>query len=139
MKITTPDGRLNTEATAGQDNNFTIVITNTGSADLEKITVESQASNRPSGWTVSFKPEKIDSLKVGDSKEVTVTFRPSDKTIAGDYQMTIDAQPESKYAYGSLQLRVTVLTPTIWGWVGVGIVILVIIALAVMFIRFGRR
>ena len=139
MKITTPDGRLNTEATAGQDNNFIIVINNTGSANLEKISVESKASNRPSGWTVSFMPEKIDSLKAGDSKEVLVTMRPSDKTIAGDYQMTIEAEPESKYAYGNLQLRVTALTPTIWGWVGVGIVVLVIVALAIMFIRFGRR
>jgi uncharacterized membrane protein len=139
MKISTPDGRLNTEATAGQDSIFTIVLVNTGSAQLEKITVQSQASNRPSGWTVSFKPEKIDSLPVGASKEVQVIIRPSDKTIAGDYGMSIEAEPESKYAYGNLQMRVTVMTPTIWGWVGVGIVILVVLALAIMFIRFGRR
>lgn len=139
MMISTPDGRLNTEATAGKDNIFTVVLINTGSAPLEKITVQSPASNRPAGWTVNFKPEKIDSLPVGDSKEVQVIFRPSDKTIAGDYMMGVEAEPESKYAYANLQMRVTVLTPTIWGWVGVGVVVLVVLALAIMFIRFGRR
>ena len=37
------------------------------------------------------------------------------------------------------QIRVTVLTPTIWGWVGVIIVVLVVIGLMVMFWRLGRR
>ncbi|MCX6005498.1 MAG: NEW3 domain-containing protein, partial [Chloroflexi bacterium] len=72
MKIITPDGRLNAEATAGQDSNFTVVVSNTGSGNLEKVTVESRANNRPSGWTVTFKPEKIESLPAGDSKEIQV-------------------------------------------------------------------
>lgn len=139
MKITTPDGRLNTEATAGQDSNFTVVINNTGSGNLEKVTVESRSTNRPSGWTVTFNPEKIESLPAGESKEVQVTIRPTEKTIAGDYMLSVEAQPEAKNAYGNLQIRVTALTPTIWGWVGVGIVVLVVLLLAVMFIRFGRR
>ncbi len=139
LKLTTPDGRLNTEATAGQDNQFIVVLTNTGSGNLEKLTVETKASDRPQGWTVTYKPEKIDTLKAGDSKEIQVTIRPSDKTIAGDYMMSVESQPESKQAYANLQIRVTVLTPTIWGWVGVGIVVLVVLALAIMFIRFGRR
>ena len=139
LKLTTPDGRLNTEATAGQDNQFTVVLTNTGSADLEKLIIETKAKDRPQGWTVTYKPDKIDSLKSGDTKEIQVTIRPSDKTIAGDYMMSVESEPESKQAYANLQIRVTVLTPTIWGWVGVGIVVLVVVALAIMFIRFGRR
>lgn len=139
MKMTTPDGRLNTEATAGQDNNFTVVVGNSGSADLDKVEVSCQANDRPNGWIVTCKPDKIDSLKAGDSKEVQVTVKPSEKTIAGDYMITIQAEPESKNAFTNLQIRTTVLTPTIWGWVGVGIVVLVVLALAVIFIRFGRR
>jgi len=139
MKMTTPDGRLNTEATAGQDNNFTVVIGNSGSADLDKVEVSCKAQDRPNGWTVTCKPDKIDSLKAGDTKEIQVTLRPSEKTISGDYMLTIQAEPESKNAFTNLQIRTTVLTPTIWGWVGVGIVILVVLALAVIFIRFGRR
>lgn len=139
MKMSTPDGRLNTEATAGEEKTFIIKLVNTGSGDMEKVNVECLASNRPSGWTVTCKPEKIDLFKSGDSKEIQVTVKPSDKTIAGDYMMTVQAEPEGRYAFTNLQIRVTVMTPTIWGWVGVGIVVLVIVALAVIFIRFGRR
>ena len=139
MKMSTPDGRLNREATAGKENTFVITLSNTGSGDMEKITVQCLSSDRPSGWEVTCKPDKIDLFKSGDTKEVQVTVKPSEKTIAGDYMITIQAEPEGKYAFASLQIRVTVLTPTIWGWVGVGIVILVIIALAIIFIRFGRR
>jgi len=139
MKIATPDGRLNTEATAGQDSTFTVIVGNTGSADLEKVEVSCLAKDRPNSWTITCKPDKIDSLKAGNTKEVQVTVRPSEKTIAGDYMIAIQAEPESRYAFTNLQIRTTVLTPTIWGWVGVGIVVLVIVALAIIFIRFGRR
>lgn len=139
IKMTTPDGRLNTEATAGQENNFTVTVANSGSADLEKVEVSCKSQDRPNGWTVTCKPEKIDLLKSGDTKEVQVTVKPSEKTIAGDYMITVQAEPESKNAFTNLQIRTTVLTPTIWGWVGVGIVVLVVLALAVIFVRFGRR
>ena len=39
----------------------------------------------------------------------------------------------------NIDIRVTVLTKTIWGWVGIGIVVLVIIGLFAMFMRLGRR
>lgn len=139
MKMSTPDGRLNTEATAGEEKTFIVILTNSGTGDLEKVTVESLSTGHPSGWTVTCKPDKIDLLKSGESKEIQVTVKPSDKTIAGDYMMTIQAEPEGRYAFTNLEIRVTVMTPTIWGWVGVGIVVLVIVALAVIFLRFGRR
>ena len=139
MKMTTPDGRLNTEATSGQDNIFTVDLTNTGSGDLENVEISSPANDHPTGWTVTCKPDKLDAFKSGDTKEIQVTLHPTDKTISGDYMVTVQAQPESKYAFANLQIRVTVLTPTIWGWVGVGIVILVVVALAIIFMRFGRR
>lgn len=132
-------GRLNTEATAGKDNYFTVVVTNTGSAVLDNITLSSKAADRPSGWSVDFKPEKVDSLPVGSSKEVEVNIKPQSKTIAGDYMVPIEVEPESRTAWAKLDIRVTVMTPTIWGWVGVGIVVVVIVGLAVMFMRLGRR
>ena len=94
---------------------------------------------KPSGWSVTFSPEEIDSLPVGSTREVEVNIKPARKTIAGDYMVTLSAEPEDERAFGSVDIRVTVLTPTIWGWVGVGIVVLVIAGLAVMFWRLGRR
>lgn len=139
LDLKTDTGRLNTNATAGSDNYLKIFITNTGSADLEKIDFSSKITGRPTGWSITFSPEKIDSLPVGGKREIQVNIKPDKKTISGDYMLNISAEPESKYAFDSLDIRVTVLTPTIWGWVGIGIVVLVIVGLAVMFMRLGRR
>lgn len=139
LDLKTETGRLNTNATAGSDNYLKISITNTGSADLEKIDFSSKITGGPAGWSITFDPKKIDSLPVGSTREVQVNIKPDKKTISGDYMLTISAEPESKYAFDSLDIRVTVLTPTIWGWVGVGVVVLVIAGLAAMFIRLGRR
>lgn len=139
LELTTVDGRLNTEATADEDNYLSMVISNTGSAELKKITFSSSIRGTPPGWSVTFDPEEIDSLAIGSTREVEVNIKPARKTIAGDYMITISAEPESKDAYDSLEVRTTVLTPTIWGWLGVVIVVLVIAGLAVMFMRLGRR
>ena len=68
------------------------------------------------------------------------SFRPilaPERTIAGDYMLTLTANsPESNK---SSDFRVTVSTPTIWGWIGFGIVGLVVLGLAVVFFRLGRR
>ncbi len=139
LELRTVNGRLNTTATSGVDNYLKISITNTGSADLEKISFSSKITGGPSDWSIKFDPEKIDLLTVGSTRDVQVNIKPARKTIAGDYMVNISAEPESKYAFDSLDIRVTVLTPTIWGWVGVGIVVVVIVGLAVMFMRLGRR
>ena len=139
LELETTTGRLNAEATAGKDNYSTIVIINTGTADLDNVIFESKIKGRPSGWSVTFTPEEIDSLSVGSSREVEINIKPARKTISGDYMVTISAEPEAKNAFGSIDVRVTVLTPTIWGWAGVGIVVLVIAGLAWMFVRLGRR
>jgi len=139
LNLETPEGLLNTKVTAGKDNYFSIIVRNTGTANLENIAFNSKVRGKPSGWSTTFTPEKIDSLPVGSEREVEVNIKPPEKTISGDYEITVECEPESKYAFDSLGVRVTVLTKTIWGWVGVGIVIVVIIGLIFMFMRLGRR
>jgi uncharacterized membrane protein len=139
LEITTETGQLDTKVTANKDNYFPIIINNTGTAELKKIQFESKIRGAPSGWSVTFDPEEIESLPVDSDKEVQINIKPPDKTIAGDYEITISVEPESKRTSDSVDIRVQVLTPTIWGWVGVGIVVLVVIGLAVMFLRLGRR
>jgi uncharacterized membrane protein len=134
MSITTPDGRLNTTATAGRDNYFTIEIQNTGSAAVDDINF---SSTKPSGWTIDFSPEDLGSVAALDSQTVEVNIKPPDKTIAGDYQITLTAK--GKQVSQDLDIRVSVETPTIWGWVGVGIIIVVIAGLVYVFMRFSRR
>ena len=139
LGLETPDGLLNTKVTAGKDNYFSVAVKNTGTAELEKINFSSKVRGGPSGWSVTFNPEDIESLPVGGEREVEISIKPPEKTISGDYEITVSAEPESKTASDSLDIRVTVLTPTIWGWVGVIIVVLVVVGLVVMFMRLGRR
>jgi len=87
---------------------------------------------------ITYEPEKIGSLDAGTQQEVDVVITPPDKTIAGDYMITLRADSE-KVAPDPLSIRVTVLTPTIWGWVGVLIVLAVIAGVGVVFWRLGRR
>jgi uncharacterized membrane protein len=134
MSLSTPDGRLNTTATAGKDNYFSVNLENTGSAAIDNITF---SSDKPSGWTIDFTPKNIDSLNTGTSQTIDVNIKPPPKTIAGDYQITITAS--GKQIKDDMDIRVTVETPTIWGWVGVGIIVLVIAGVAFVFMRFSRR
>ena len=138
LELKTSTGLLNTKATSGQDNYLTLSVINTGTADLEKIEFSSKTS-APSGWSITFNPSEIDLLPAGDSREVQVDIKPDKKSISGDYLVTISAEPQAKNAFGSFDLRVTVLTSPLWGWIGVAIVVLVIAGLAYMFMRLGRR
>ena len=70
-------------------------------------------------------------------KEIKMEILAPDRTIAGDYLLTLTANaPEVNK---SVEFRVTVSTPTVWGWIGFGIVALVVLGLAVVFFRLGRR
>ena len=134
----TKEGRLNMKARAGQEAYLPIVITNTGTAALDKITF---SSSKPAGWSITFKPEKIEALAPGDEQEVEVAIKPPPNTIAGDYMATLrfDGDPKPSVEPPNLDIRVTVTTPVKWGWIGVGIIIAVIAGLVATFTRLGRR
>lgn len=131
-----PSGEFyNTKAKAGKDNFFSIEVGNLGSAAIENITF---STTKPSGWTIEFSPEKIESLPALDFQTVDINIKPPTETIAGDYRISVrasgnEASEEIEF------IRVTVETPTIWGWVGVGIIVLVVAGLAYVFMRFSRR
>ncbi len=133
MAMTTRTELFNTQATAGQESPFYITVTNTGSAPLQGV---SFSSGKPEGWTVSFKPDKID-LEPGAQQEVAMMIKPSAKAIAGDYMLSVSAShPQTTL---DRDVRVTVETPTVWGWVGIGILVVVIGGLLGLFMKLGRR
>lgn len=139
LELETPEGLLNTQVTAGKDNYFSFKVTNTGTAALDKVNFSQSVRGGPSGWSITFDPKTIESLPVDSERDVQVSIKPPEKTIAGDYQISITATTEANNASDNMDIRVTVLTPTIWGWVGIGIVVLVVIGLVAMFWRLGRR
>jgi len=134
----TKSEQLNTKATAGKESYLPIVITNSGTATLDKITF---SSTKPEGWSITFKPEKIEALAPGAEQEVEVAVKPPSNTIAGDYMTTLSfaSEPKSSSELPKLDIRVTVTTPVKWGWIGVGIIVAVIAGLVVTFTRLGRR
>ena len=135
MALVPTTERYNTTVKAGKDNIFSIEVQNQGTAAIDNITF---SSLKPTGWTIEFTPDKIDSLSALDSKTIDVNIKPPTETIAGDYQITIRTSSE-QVSREEVDIRVTVETPTIWGWVGVGIIVLVIAGLAYIFMRFSRR
>ncbi len=142
--VQTTSGRLNIKAKAGESSYLPIIVTNIGTTVLDKVTF---SSSKPTGvggeeWSITFKPEKIESLSPGSSEEVEVVVKPPSKTIAGDYPVTLnfDSEPKSSVnAPPKLEIRVAVSTPSHWGWIGLGIVIAVIAGLVVGFRQLGRR
>jgi uncharacterized membrane protein len=129
------NGRLSMNAEAGKDNHYTVVLSNSGTEALTNI---SFSSDKPDNWIIKFNPEKVDSLAPGKTQQVDVVVSPpSGKTIAGDYMITLRSNNDK--VSSTMDIRVTALTPTIWGWVGIIIVVVVVIGLGVLFLKLGRR
>jgi uncharacterized membrane protein len=125
----------NTSALSGKDNIFSIQVSNLGSAPIENITFD---STHPDGWEIKFTPDKLDNLKTSDPKVIDVNIKPAPKTVAGDYMISLHVSGNQASA-DKMDIRVTVKTPTIWGWVGVILIVIVVAALFAVFMRFGRR
>lgn len=135
VDLTTPTQQLNTNATAGQAKTLQVIVANTGSAAVQNISLT--ATGLPSGWTMTFQPDKVDSIDPGTVRQVQATLTPAAKAIAGDYSISLAAS--STQASINKDFRVTVETPTIWGWVGIGIVVVVVGGLVWMFASYSRR
>lgn len=134
ISFATTDGQLNAKATVDQDTNVSFVLKNAGSAPLQGI---SFSSSPPEGWTVTFRPDKVDSLAPDQQQSVTAVIRPGSRTLAGDYMVTLTASASG--TSDSRDVRVTVDTPTAWGILGVLAILAVLGGLGAVFTRYSRR
>jgi uncharacterized repeat protein (TIGR01451 family) len=133
LTLTTPDGRLNAGASAGGTTDLGVVITNTGTADVENVELSAAP---PSGWTVTFEPTTV-TVPANGNVNATAHIKPSADAIAGDYVVTLRSTSPS--ASATADIRVTIETSLLWGAVGVALIALVLIGLWWTFRRFGRR
>ena len=134
LRMGRQSGILNAAATAGEKTQIDFVVVNAGTAPINKL---SFLSEKPEKWTVDFKPDKIDVLNPGEAKQIDMGVLAPKRAIVGDYILKITSNnPETSK---SVDFRVTVSTPTIWGWIGLLIVAAVILGLAMVFVRLGRR
>lgn len=134
LSTTSTLGVLNTNATAGTPTNFSIDVTNTGSATLSNITL---SATPPTGWKVTYTPATIASLDPQALQSVTAAIQPDSNAVAGDYVVTLRVASGS--ASSTLDVRTTVQTSTLWGYVGIGLIVLVVVGLLLVFRRYGRR
>jgi uncharacterized membrane protein len=132
--LDTADQRLNAEVSVGSSNDLALVVTNTGTAPLNGITL---AATPPSNWEVTFAPATIEQLPPGESTVVTATITPSSEAVAGDYIITFNMDHEE--VTDSIEVRTNVNPSPVWGFVGIAVVALTLAALAWVFRRFGRR
>ncbi len=143
IDATTSDGRLNAKTSAGAPAIVNLMVTNTGSAALDNVSV---SSTTPSGianeqWVVRFEPESITNLAPGEERELKVSVTPPEKAISGDYYLTLslDSEPAPSNINPSLELRVSIATRPMWVLVGIAIVVLAFAALMYAFYILRQR
>jgi uncharacterized membrane protein len=134
LQVAGRDGLLSARAVAAQQTSIPVVVTNSGSAPAENVTL---SASSPTGWKVTFNPAGIDRLVPDKDSEVQALVTPSDKSLAGDYMVTVRANSRGESA--SSQFRVTVNTSTVWGMVGAGVIGVALLLMLGAVARFGRR
>jgi uncharacterized membrane protein len=134
LQVSGRDGLLSARAVAAQQSSIPVVVTNTGTAPAENVTL---AATAPTGWKVTFQPATIERLVPGKDTEVQALVTPSDKSLAGDYMTSINATSRGESASG--QFRVTVATSTVWGMAGAGVIGVALLLMLGAVARFGRR
>src|SRR4029078_12315973 len=109
LTLTTADQRLNMSATAGGTSDLTVVVTNTGTADVTDVVMSATA---PTGWTVKFDPETV-TVPAGQQIQSVAHVSTSADANAGDYVRTFKATAPP--ANASAAIRVTIETSLVWG------------------------
>jgi uncharacterized membrane protein len=134
LRVAGRDGLLSARAVAAKQSSVPIVVTNAGTAPAENVTLNAAA---PTGWKVAFEPATIERLVPGKDAEVQALITPSDKSLAGDYMVSVRANSRGESA--ASQFRITVATSTVWGMAGAGVIGIAMLLMLGAVARFGRR
>jgi len=108
LDITTPDGRLSTDITAGRSKTVDLLVKNTGTATLNDVKI---TASTPPNWESEFDNSTIPTLEAGDTTTIKATLTASDDAIAGDYEATFSAEATETSANAAF--RVSVETSTL--------------------------
>ena len=134
LQVAGRDGLLSARAVAAKQSSVPIVVTNTGTAPAENVTLNASA---PTGWKIAFEPKAIERLVPGKEAEAQALITPSEKSLAGDYMVSVKANSRGESA--SSQFRITVATSTVWGMAGAVVIGVALLLMLGAVARFGRR
>ncbi|HEX4981581.1 MAG TPA: NEW3 domain-containing protein [Ilumatobacteraceae bacterium] len=134
LTLGTADQRLDVSGRANNEKRLSMVVANTGTADLEDVKF---ASTAPTGWEVSFEPDVITGVKPNETAQVTAIITPAKNAVAGDYAITVRSSAGSESS--NVDLRFALKGSRTLGVVAIGVIAAAIAVLAGVFIRFGRR
>lgn len=134
VTLSTSDGRLSCDAYENEETKVTLTVTNNGNVDLTNLNLTSSAST---DWEVNFSESTIETLEAGATKEVTMTIKPGENSITGDYVASVTIS--NAETSDSAEFRVSVKTSTTWGIAAVAIIVVLVLGLAVIFKKYGRR
>jgi uncharacterized membrane protein len=135
LSMSTPNSVLSTQGNAGSATTQQLTLTNNGTAPVTNVNV---SASGPTNWTFAFDQKTIASIAAGQTVTVNATITPSSDAIAGDYNLTFNAQGDQSTS-ASQTIRFTVQTSIVGGLIGVGLVVVVAIAIWLVFRRYGRR
>jgi uncharacterized membrane protein len=134
MDIGTPTGLLSLTAMRGEPGNVSFYVKNSGSAVQNNIRF---MSIKPENWNVEFKPENLEALGPGETKQIELKVSPAAQALVGDY--SVNVMVEGERTNKNLEFRVSVKASSVWGWIGIGIIVLVLLGLVGLFVYVGRR
>lgn len=135
MTMSTPDQVLSTSGNAASVTEQQLTITNSGSSPITNVTMSDTV---PTDWNVTFDQPTIATIAPSQTVTVTARVTPSSNAIAGDYQLTFNANGDNG-ATANEQIRFTVQTSIQWAIVGIALIVLVFVGLWWVFRRYGRR
>lgn len=134
IRLTGKDGKVSSEAQAGETSQIELNLANEGSAAANDLEL---SASPPNGWKIEFEQKKIARVEPSSNQTVTASVTPAQKAIAGDYMINVKASGGGDSS--AVDYRVAVTTSTIWGIVGIAIIAIALLVLVGAVGRFGRR
>jgi uncharacterized membrane protein len=126
---------LSASAEAGRPVTVTLFVVNEGSAPQREVTF---LAVKPDDWEATFNPASIANLEPRSNPvQVEMTVTPAANSLVGDYGLGLSVQGEK--AQSSLDFRISVRAGSAWTWLGVLLIVMAVSALALAFLRLGRR
>jgi len=124
-----------TEIAPGENKTLYLEIENSGDKAITNIRL---FSDKPKGWIVDSRPERIGYLGAGSHQGIEVNVVADPDTAKGEYTLTLIAEADQTRVATSTVLRVENAS-SLWRWVGLGMGALVIAGFVILYRRFGRE